>query len=428
MTHSPSRRTVLFAVVSALSSGCLRFQGEDNTEAGNATGTVNKRTNTLTQGPTRGGTPRATETQQAGTGATQTPGGTPAPTDTPSPTPTDTPSPTPTDTPSPTPSPTSTPDPGYPKGVTENDVTPQLLFQHQAVVQDAGNFTVEVTRSTDGVTNTQTSKFSNTSGVKIDRENDIADVTIFVADAVYMKAESKEKNYTLYSFLQDRERFISPENLAEARAMRLFLLGGQYRPEEVITEGGTEFIDLGTEGVKSEDRLLQLAPSNDSVASFEGDGQVRKDDGFIQRLQGAVEYEGGTPSRLMREVRTYDVGTTSISPPLWVRTARQDDPTFSISLDDNDEFITVEHTGGQAVDTGVDLSVAISSSGESLGTFVSEGIQDSQTVYLYKDGDEENLRYEFDSKPDVQPPAFENDFSLIGSALSIELLQEELSP
>jgi hypothetical protein len=380
------RRRTLGIAASLLGTGCLRLTGSETDTPATTTGAT--------------ATPTATRTASA----TRSP--TDASTDSSTDSPTETESETPTETDEPTETPESF---EYPPGVTEDTVSPALVFTHIAELRTVGNYTIREQAHPFGL-----ARYEIGSNQRFITEKNGQVQTFVRGDEAFIRAIAAQ---TLYDYRSGTE---FPEELRKSNLNKRGLLeglieGGDFAPAGFVRQDGTLYLKTEADGVENEAALLDgsrdrfLARRYHEVSDFSAEGLVTED-GLIKELSAVVT--SGENEEIPVEVVVTDIGETTVSKPSWTATAKQKHPRFDVSVVDGGTYIRVEQTGGQEVTLPVGLfvwghDIETNYDGNNYDGMIEKG----KPLYLYRtdeysrDDNENRLGISNGSRPDESPVA-----------------------
>lgn len=271
----------------------------------------------------------------------------------------------------------------YPAGATQDGVTGTDLYAtHESTVTEAGSLTLERSRtdSFDGneFSRSETNRFANNA---IFREIDEDGTTELVwgpadEDLSYVQMESGfETGYRIES------QSPGTNEVTGLGEFRQFLSSIEWSEAQEVLEVGDETYAVRYESVGQPDIF------GDRLEAFAATITVLES-GYVRTLEHSRTESDGTQSFEVESTLTLTaVGETTVDPPEWTETAREEGAQFGVSLTDDRTAYEVEMLNGSEVPTSarIRLRDRAGSSATSLSQPLSVG--DRLSVALSESGE-----------------------------------------
>lgn len=147
---------------------------------------------------------------------------------------------------------------------------------------------------------------------------------------------------------------IKPEPATFALELEAFIRAGSFGPP--VEEDDGEQFELTSNSVDDEDALSGPTGFGDYRLGDISATLVATSDGIVRSFEGAFDATSDGEDRLLEsELAVTDIGETAVTAPDWAETARDRAPTIRGTLADDERSLTLAHEGGQAVPAGAEI-------------------------------------------------------------------------
>jgi hypothetical protein len=131
-----------------------------------------------------------------------------------------------------------------------------------------------------------------------------------------------------------------------------------FETPETVSEAGTRLFRTESSGVADPEPDAEIVPRGDVETVDSVDAALRvTPDGVIRDFDVDLAYTDGGERKLLRvALSVTGVGSTSVPAPDWTETAAERAPELTVSLADDETYVTVTHEGGDTIPPGAGIS------------------------------------------------------------------------
>jgi hypothetical protein len=147
-------------------------------------------------------------------------------------------------------------------------------------------------------------------------------------------------------------------------------------------DGQDQVVFAANDLALSEDSSLTLVSADETASDVDG-RMVVSSDGVIQRihLEWTAERSDGSTYDQAITYSLSQVGSVSVTEPGWLADA----PKLNASVADGNRLLTLDHTGGTAIESGTTLSVG-TVFGPGQNVTLDQQVAPGDTIYVYRTG------------------------------------------
>lgn len=144
---------------------------------------------------------------------------------------------------------------------------------------------------------------------------------------------------------------VNEGRLTKRDEIKPLFVAGEFSGPESVTSEGENLYRVTASGVSDVEPIEQLLTNKDisSIEGFSAEVLVTPD-GTIRNLDAELQVVwSGELNAIKFELSTSDVGTTVVSDPEWLATARDRVPRVDVEVSDGRRYVVYSHTGGGPV-------------------------------------------------------------------------------
>ncbi|MBX0325395.1 hypothetical protein EGH21_20415 [Halomicroarcula sp. F13] len=285
---------------------------------------------------------------------------------------TSTPTETPTDTPTATPEPTLE-DVSFPDGVTGDDVSADVVTSHQRQLLGE-QYTIEM-ESVEGSRLTQTTVEIGSNSIHQEQVSSNTSNRSFYknGDIGFASANDGEFHFTV-------DPTVNRDAVSQIRRLRRHIEAGNYTPTDAVEQNGSLLIRAEADDASLTERFRRRAI--DTIDSYSGTVLLTEDGRIVDLKYDMTFSRNDRSTDTEFSFATKAVGSTSVSEPSWLSTARADAVTFTArpAGGDDPKYVAIDIEGDGSLPSNISGSLSFAD-GSAFGQ-TSSTISGGDTLYL----------------------------------------------